>query len=138
MMPMSEVFVDTALILALLLDNDEHHGKAWSTLLAMRSQAGLVTTRAVCLEIGSALSRPRHRPQAAALLTAIEYDPEFEVVPLSEDLYADGLSLFNSRGDKAWSLTDCLSFVVMRQRGITHALTTDQHFRQAGFEPLLA
>jgi uncharacterized protein len=137
-MEMSEVFVDTAVVIALLLESDEHHGRAWSKILAMRSQAKLVTTRAVCLEIGSSLSRPRHRAQAAALLASIEYDPEFEVVPLSEDLYAEGLTLFSARLDKAWSLTDCLSFVVMRQRGITSVLTTDQHFRQAGFEPLLA
>jgi predicted nucleic acid-binding protein len=135
---MNEVFVDTALVIALMLDTDEHHGKAWSKILTLRSRARLVTTRAVCLEIGSSLSRPRHRAQAAALLASIEHDPEFEVVPLSEDLYAEGLTLFSEREDKAWSLTDCLSFVVMRQRGITHALTTDQHFRQAGFEPLLA
>jgi predicted nucleic acid-binding protein len=137
-MEMSEVFVDTAVVIALLLDGDEHHGKAWSKILALRSQAKLVTTRAVCLEIGSSLSRPRHRAQAAALLASIEHDPEFEVVPLSEDLYAEGLTLFSERADKAWSLTDCLSFIVMRKRGITPALTTDQHFRQAGFEPLLA
>jgi len=137
-MEMSEVFVDTAVVIALLLESDEHHGKAWAKILAMRSQARLVTTRAVCLEIGSSLSRPRHRAQAAALLASIEHDPEFEVVPLSEDLYAEGLTLFGERADKAWSLTDCLSFVVMRKRGITSALTTDQHFRQAGFEPLLA
>jgi predicted nucleic acid-binding protein len=137
-METSEVFVDTALVIALLLENDQHHVKAWSTLLGIHSRVKLVTTRAICLEIGSSLARPRHRAQAVAMLASIEEDPRFEVVPLTEDLYSDGMTLFSSRADKAWSLTDCLSFVVMRRRGITSALTTDQHFRQAGFEALLA
>ncbi|HKP76592.1 MAG TPA: PIN domain-containing protein [Longimicrobiaceae bacterium] len=135
---MTEVFVDTALAIALMLENDEHHDEAWAKLLDMRSRARLVTTRAVCLEIGSALHRTRHRAQASSLLASIDADPTFHVVPLSEDLYSEALELFQARTDKEWSLTDCVSFVVMRNRGITSALTTDHHFRQAGFEPLLA
>ena len=48
-----------------------------------------------------------------------------------------GLSLHVARMDKSWSLTDCISFYLMRERGITQALTTDHHFTQAGFEALL-
>lgn len=135
---MTEVFVDTALVIALLLDTDQYHGRAWSSILEMRPHTRFVTTRAVCLEVGASLARPRYRAQAAAILASIDGDPNFEVIPLSEDLFAAALSLFTGRPDKSWSLTDCLSFVVMQQRGISTALTTDQHFRQAGFEPLLA
>jgi uncharacterized protein len=42
-----------------------------------------------------------------------------------------------SRRDKEWSLTDCISFVVMKERGLTEALTADHHFEQAGFKALL-
>src|SRR4051812_37696071 len=115
-----EVFVDTAMVIALLIETDEHHAEAWSAILSMQRTA-FVTTRAVCLEIGSALSRPRYRPLAVEVLASIENDPAFEVVPLLEDLYAEGLTLFTARTDKAWSLTDCLSFAVMRKRGITTA-----------------
>jgi uncharacterized protein len=52
-------------------------------------------------------------------------------------LFSAGLELFRSRRDKEWSLTDCMSFVVMRERGITDALTNDHHFEQAGFRILL-
>jgi predicted nucleic acid-binding protein len=48
-----------------------------------------------------------------------------------------GLSLFSRRTDKEWSLTDCISFAVMQQRNITDALTTDHHFKQAGYTALL-
>ncbi len=51
-----------------------------------------------------------------------------EVVPLTEELFAEGLVLFLSRPDKEWSLTDCISFVVMKKRGIRQAFTADHHF----------
>ena len=59
------------------------------------------------------------------------------IVPLTNDLYAQALILYRSRIDKEWGLVDCLSFVVMRERMLTEALTADQHFEQAGFQALL-
>lgn len=97
----------------------------------------MVTTRAVQLEIGAALSRLAYRASAAAILAALDRDPGITVVPLDDDTYRRALSLFASRADKEWSLTDCVSFVVMRDRAITQALSTDMHFAQAGFEALL-
>jgi predicted nucleic acid-binding protein len=58
-------------------------------------------------------------------------------VPIGEPLFAAGLSLYQERLDKNWSLTDCLSFAVMAQHGLTEALTGDHHFSQAGFAALL-
>jgi predicted nucleic acid-binding protein len=89
------------------------------------------------LEIGNALARLRFRAAAIEVLDTMESDPRIQIVPLSEDLYADALTLFRSRGDKEWGLTDCTSFVVMRHMGIREALTTDHHFEQAGFRALL-
>jgi uncharacterized protein len=68
------------------------------------------------------------------LLTALALDPNVEIVPLTEDLYSRSLNLFRDRTDKEWGLTDCISFVLMNERKITHALTADVHFQQAGFE----
>lgn len=59
------------------------------------------------------------------------------IVPLTNDLYAQALILYRSRIDKEWGLVDCLSFVVMRERMLTEALTADQHFEQVGFQALL-
>jgi len=59
------------------------------------------------------------------------------VHPLSEALLARGMALYRQRPDKAWSLTDCISFVVMGDERLTEALTGDHHFEQAGFAPLL-
>jgi predicted nucleic acid-binding protein len=55
----------------------------------------------------------------------------------SEQLFAAGVRLLAERTDKEWSLTDCLSFIVLAERGITRALTYDHLFEQAGFEALL-
>ena len=55
----------------------------------------------------------------------------------TQELYRSAFDLFSQRTDKEWSLTDCISFVVMQQRGLTEALTSDGHFEQAGFKALL-
>ena len=52
-------------------------------------------------------------------------------------LWEGGWELYRNRPDKAWSLTDCISFLVMQQGGLTDALTADEHFRQAGFRAVL-
>jgi predicted nucleic acid-binding protein len=64
-------------------------------------------------------------------------DPRFTTIPANPQLYDQGLDLYRSRPDKDWSLTDCISFTVMRQRGISEALTGDHHFEQAGFVAIL-
>jgi uncharacterized protein len=134
----TELFLDTSYAIALSSPPDQYHARA--VVLAQQIEAqqrSLLTTRAVMLEIGNALGKPRFRAKAVRLLQAMEQDPAVEIVPLSEELYARAMRLFRERPDKEWGLTDCVSFVVMQERGLTEALTTDDHFRQAGYRPLL-
>jgi predicted nucleic acid-binding protein len=56
---------------------------------------------------------------------------------VTDNLIVRGFDLFRSRPDKSWGLTDCISFVIMNEAGITDALTADVHFQQAGFRALL-
>jgi predicted nucleic acid-binding protein len=70
------------------------------------------------------------------LLDSLETDPRVEIIPLSEQLYTRASQLYRERPDKEWALTVCVSFVVMEDRGINEALTTDEHFQQAGFQAL--
>ena len=72
------------------------------------------------------------------MLDALEADPNVEIGSLSEPLYVEGLMLFRQRPDKDWGLTDCMSFVLMQELGITEAMTSDRHFEQAGFVRLIA
>lgn len=74
---------------------------------------------------------------AVQLLASLESDPNVEIVPLTEQLYGEAWLLYQNRSDKEWGLTDCASFVVMRERGMREALTADHHFQQAGFQALL-
>lgn len=134
----SEVFLDTSYAIALSSPRDQFHARA--VALADRleqSETCLVTTRAVLLEIGNALARRRYRQAAVQLLAALEADVRVDIVPLTDQLYARARQLYQERPDKEWGLTDCVSFIVMRDRTLTAALTADEDFQQAGFRALL-
>ena len=135
---MNEIFIDTTYALAMALDTDNFHAKALELSQRYDSPENrFATTRGVMMEIGNALSKVRHRKGAAALMNSFEADPRIEIVPLSEELNAKAFALYQARPDKEWGMVDCISFVVMQERGMTDALTSDEHFRQAGFRPLM-
>jgi uncharacterized protein len=105
------------------------------------SSAGLkgqiVTTIWALTEVADAFCKPSQRDIAAAFLNDLQADPRVIVIPPTMDLFNRGLALYSQRPDKNWSLTDCISFVVMEESGLTEALATDRDFKQAGFVPLL-
>jgi predicted nucleic acid-binding protein len=134
----AKIFLDASYAIALASRTDQHHSRALELASWLdAAQVSIVTTRPVILEIGNALSRQRYRRAAVTLLESIERDARIEVIPLSENLYARASDLYKRHVDKEWGLTDCISFVVMRERGIQEVLTADEHFRQAGFRALL-
>ena len=136
--PRSELFLDTSYAIALAAPTDQFHPLAVELSLEIeRAAAHLITTRGVMMEFGNSLARLRYRAVAIELLAALETDPTVTILPLTDDLYARGYQLYASRPDKEWGLIDCISFVVMTDRGLTEALTADDHFTQAGFVALL-
>lgn len=133
-----ELFLDSSYAIALAADSDQLHRRAVELAMEIdQSSRRMVTTHAVLLEIGNALSKLRYRAAGVDLLTSMASDPAIEVVALTSDLYASALGLYRSRPDKEWGLTDCVSFIVMLSRGLSEALTADGHFEQAGFRALL-
>jgi predicted nucleic acid-binding protein len=135
---MDKVFLDAAYAIALSAPNDQHH--EFAEILAEQIEmegTQLITTRAVVLEIGNALAKLRYRNAAIELMDSLEEDPNVEIIPISEEIYRRAFQLYRERPDKEWGLTDCISFVVMKDRGLMNALTTDEHFKQAGFNALL-
>lgn len=135
---MNAVFVDTSGLIAVVNTVDQWHDCAtavWQQLL--ESQAALVTTSYVLVEIGDGLSRVHHRPLAVQLYDHLRSSHRVEIVPAASELEEEGWDLFRGRDDKEWSVTDCCSFVVMQRHGIPAAFTTDHHFEQAGFQRLL-
>lgn len=127
-------FADTFYFLALLSPEDDAHEEALR--LTAELSPRIVTTDAVLLEVLDAVSHPRHRQRAAAWVRGIWACPDATVHPLSRAMLQRGLALFEARQDKEWSLTDCISFVVMEDERLADALTGDVHFQQAGFRIL--
>ncbi len=133
---MNEVFVDSFYYLALLNPDDQYHAAA---LEITRSLSGRhVTSHWVLMEVADALSRPQVRQEAALFIRERLSDSSTTVIDDLSTWFHQGLSLFEQRPDKSWSLTDCISFQIMHSRGIREALTGDRHFEQAGFTALLA
>jgi uncharacterized protein len=136
---MVEAFLDTSFAIALTSVPDRNHGRAVELADQLEAnQTRLVTTQAILLEIGNALSKRRYRLAAISLLESLDADPNVTIVPLTAALYATAFGLFKNRPDKEWGLVDCISFAVMQERRIIDALTADDHFRQAGFRALLS
>lgn len=128
-------FVDTGYLLALARPHDALNQRALAWAAAIPGP--LVTTEYVLWETLNGLSKPLDRAKAHALLEGIFGFSAWTVVAATADLFSEGLALHRQCGDKSWSLTDCISFVVMRQRNLLRALTHDHHFEQAGFEALM-
>lgn len=129
------VFVDTGFFLALVNTRDEYHQRAAE--YSRRNFPKLITTEAVLTEVANSLSRAKWRPLAANLMEEVRSDPRFTIVNVSTTLFEEAVQLYTSRKDKEWSLTDCISFVIMKQQRVKDALAIDKHFAQAGFRPLL-
>ena len=130
------IFIDTGYFIAVLDPTDQLHGRAieWGCTLTRQPQ---FTSAAVIIELYNHFSATHRRPHLHQFMRALLAVPQFTLIPFDDDLWKRGLALHESRSDKLWSLTDCISFVIMADRGITRALAYDHHFEQAGFEALL-
>jgi uncharacterized protein len=133
---MKTYFADTFYFLALRNPRDEAHTRAQATTMELAGCA-MVTTAWVLTEVADALAEPANRGGFSELLQLLRADPNVVIVPPSLELFEQGIDLYARRPDKAWSLTDCISFVVMTEQRIAEALTGDHHFEQAGFQALL-
>jgi predicted nucleic acid-binding protein len=132
---MTRTFADTFFFLALLDSREPRHADAAAA--SREPQLHLITTEWVLAEFGDAYCHPEDRADFVALYRALIRHPRVKIIPADTRLFQRGVDLFEQRPDKEWSLTDCLSFLVMRDENITQALTGDRHFEQAGFVAML-
>lgn len=132
------VFADTGYWIALLYPRDDLHEKAIE--LSKRIQpAHIVTSEMVLVEVLNDVSKRGEyfRVKAVALIKRLKESPNIVIIPQMGRSFEAAFSLYQKRTDKDWSLTDCLSFVLMNEYGIVEALAYDKHFVQAGFVALL-
>ena len=89
------------------------------------------------MEVADALAKSECRPRVREFVLHLRQSAAGEILPASRETLDRALELYHQHSDKEWTLTDCVSFVAMRERGVTEALTGDHHFEQAGFVALL-
>jgi predicted nucleic acid-binding protein len=135
---MSVIFADTFYWIAFSNVQDRAHEQVKAFMLAAPS-AILYTTEEVLTAYLNYFAAwgPRLRHKAASNVHSMMESRVVEIAPQTTDSFVAGLDLYRARLDKGYSLTDCISMQVMRQRGITEALTNDRHFEQEGFRALV-
>jgi predicted nucleic acid-binding protein len=133
---MRTVFADAGYWIAVLDPKDSLHSLALKVSQNL-GRVRIVTSEMVLAEVLATLSSPPLRVKAVEAIESLQSDPNTEVIPQTGLLFQEALQRYKSRPDKAWSLTDCASFMIMEQQGIQEALAYDEHFEQAGFVALL-
>jgi predicted nucleic acid-binding protein len=131
------IFLDTAYIQALLNRKDSLHNAATGVLPRIRAARETLITEAILIEVCNALASI-NRHAAVVFARGCYDDPRMTVISVTGNLLQRAIEFYEKHKDKEWGLTDCISFVVMRDEELTLAATADQHFVQAGFTALLA
>jgi len=137
---MAEMFADTSGWGCLVDPTQPFHNLARNIYRTARRQGRkVISTNYIILELVALLTSPLRIPRASVInfIEGLKNSPFVEVVHMDITLDGEAWKLLRSRQDKEWSLVDCASFVLMHQRAIREALTTDHHFEQAGFVRLL-
>jgi predicted nucleic acid-binding protein len=132
---MRVVFADAFYFVARLNRRDQHRSRVLT--FSQGFEADIVTTDWVLMEVADALSGSRVHGYLRDFITDLRNSSNCKVIEASRDLFDRALTFFHRHDDEEWTLTDCTSFVVMRDMGIKEALTGDKHFEQAGFSALL-
>ena len=135
---MTSLFADSSYYIALLLEADQMHSRAIELSRHYRTgNPRIVTTAWVMTEVANTCSSSALRPRFLKLLDDLTINEGALIVGPDVETFNHGIELYRSRSDKNWSLTDCISFVVMNREEITEALTADRDFEQAGFKALM-
>ena len=135
---MERVLTDTGALLALFESRDRYHARARVVAERVRSTGGLfVSTTAILTELSNLLLI-RHGPERTARALGVLFaDPTYQWVDVGLDLAKESVRTWLERfSDQRFTLTDAISFEVMRRNGITHAFSFDQRFVKAGFSLL--
>ncbi|MEP7339615.1 MAG: PIN domain-containing protein [Acidobacteriota bacterium] len=129
------MLIDTSGFFALYSEKDKNHLPA--TEHYRKAPSRLTTNYVLAEYVALALIRGLPRSEVLAFSAEVLLDETISLVWVDQALHVQAVELLQARPDKAYSLCDAVSFVLMRERGILEALTTDKHFAQEGFIRLL-
>lgn len=136
----NKLFADTSGWASLFDARQPHHAESTQLFIQFRQQqVSLITTNYVMTELVALLHSPLRlpRPQIFQIIDSLKTTDYLEIIHIDLATDTAAWNLCKSRPDKAWSLVDCTSFIIMQQFNLQMALTTDRHFEQAGFTRLL-
>jgi uncharacterized protein len=134
---MKPVFLDTGYLIALEAADDQNHAPArqhWDRF--SRRLPPLVTSSLVLAEVVTFFNTKRQHSKAVEIGSMLLESPAVSLVQMDEQRLLAARAYFQQHADKTFSLADCVSFLIMRERGIEQALAFDRHFTQAGFQKL--
>src|SRR5262249_23439064 len=131
-----QFFADTFYWIALTNPSDAAHREVMAFTARLRSRSVVTTDEVLTELLAYCSSYPRLRRAAGQAVLRLQNDPDIRIIPQSRASFLDGLTLYNARPDKGYSLTDCISMQAMRREGLSQALTNDRHFEQEGFRAL--
>ncbi len=129
------IFLDTLFVVGLVNRRDQYHRQAIE-LSEQLEGSSFLTTDVMLLEIGNALAKG-YKQESIKIINEFLQSEDTEIIHLNPVLFQQAFKLYQTRHDKEWGFIDCVSFVVMKEKGILQALTFDKHFTQAGFQPLM-
>lgn len=130
------VFVDTSFIIAILNPHDHYNKIAQNFTKDLFQGHEVWTSEAVLFELGNAFAKT-DREVVSKFVSHLRRSPYVTIVWGHEALFQQALVLFTQHQDKNWSLTDCLSFIIMKENNLHIAYSSDHHFEQAGFQHIL-
>src|ERR1044071_4002621 len=131
---MSRVFLDTGCLLALELARDQNHSAAmqqWQSVTG--SLPAFATTSYVFDEVVTYLSRRGHHAKAVQVEKNLLLSQSVELVHVDKQLFGEGWDYFQQHQDKEYSLTECISFIVIKDLSVQVASSFDGRCVQAGF-----
>ena len=135
---MPTVFADAGYWIAIRDPGDRLHRRALAVTQRI-DPLHIVTPQMVMVELFNHVSRAgaRNRQATADFVSRLQGEERVEIIPQSDEQYQAARARYAARPDQSWSLTDCASFLIMEERGISEALAYDRDFEQAGFVALL-
>ncbi len=134
----SETLFATSGFFALMNRSDPMHDKATAWLRTHRRRVRPVSTEWIVGETCTLLVARKRPHLVVRFLDYLDRSVALLLVNPDDTLLRSAKAMIRERAEQGYSFVDCISFCLMNERGIRDALTTDSHFRKAGFSPLLA